>query len=281
MRASDHNRPLLIGLALGVALLSGACTTRPGSTTVVRPVSELEWGPLNPARGDASPAAATLWGDRAGEVATGFLVRFVDGFASPPHVHNVAYRALVLEGLVHNDDPEAEPMWMSSGSFWTQPLGAAHITSASGGGALAYVEIDEGPYLVRPVEGAVADEQRPVNVHASNLVWLDFGMLGWRAEVPAQIAFLWGDPNTEAAHGVLLRLLAGSTATLGGEQSSVRAVVIEGRGAAGEEATRLDPGSYLSTDRGAVALSCTGELACMIYVRATGRFEAGVAKAGS
>ena len=31
--------------------------------------SEVEWSPLNPARGDASPQAGTLWGDRAGQQA--------------------------------------------------------------------------------------------------------------------------------------------------------------------------------------------------------------------
>ena len=56
----------------------------------------------------------------------------MDGFSSPPHIHNVTYRAMVIKGLVHNDDPEAENMWMPPGSFWTQPAGEAHITSAKG-----------------------------------------------------------------------------------------------------------------------------------------------------
>ncbi|MEM9052957.1 MAG: DUF4437 domain-containing protein, partial [Bacteroidota bacterium] len=94
--------------------------------------SEIIWQKLNPARGDASPQAGTLWGDRKGEVSTGFLAKFVDGFSSPPHIHNVTYRAVVISGLVHNDDPEAENMWMPPGSFWTQPAGETHITSAQG-----------------------------------------------------------------------------------------------------------------------------------------------------
>lgn len=84
--------------------------------------SDIEWEQLNPKRGDASPKAANIWGDRNGTTATGFLVRFVDGFSSPPHIHNVTYRAVVISGYVHNDDPEAKEMWMPAGSFWTQPL---------------------------------------------------------------------------------------------------------------------------------------------------------------
>ena len=83
--------------------------------------SDVEWEQLNPARGDKSPQAGTLWGDRKGTVPTGFLARFVDGFSSPPHIHNVTYRAVVISGSIHNDDPDAAEMWMPVGSFWTQP----------------------------------------------------------------------------------------------------------------------------------------------------------------
>ncbi len=36
--------------------------------------SEVKWEQLNPARGDKSPKAGTLWGDRNGTGPTGFLV---------------------------------------------------------------------------------------------------------------------------------------------------------------------------------------------------------------
>ncbi|MGB1038277.1 MAG: DUF4437 domain-containing protein, partial [Bacteroidia bacterium] len=60
--------------------------------------SEIVWEKLNPARGDQSPQAGTIWGDRKGTEATGFLAKFVDGFSSPPHIHNVTYRAVVIKG---------------------------------------------------------------------------------------------------------------------------------------------------------------------------------------
>jgi hypothetical protein len=116
--------------------------------------SEIVFEKLNPARGDQSPQAGTIWGDRNETEATGFLAKFVDGFSSPPHIHNVTYRAVVIKGMVHNDDPKAENMWMPAGSFWTQPVGASHITSAQGAENIALVEIDKGPYLVKPIDEA-------------------------------------------------------------------------------------------------------------------------------
>lgn len=104
----------------------------PSASAPIRIVlaADVDWQALNPARGEMSPRAGTLWGDRNAEVPTGFLAKFRDGFSSPPHIHNVTYRAVVISGGIHNDDPEAERMWMGSGSFWTQPKGEVHITSA-------------------------------------------------------------------------------------------------------------------------------------------------------
>jgi hypothetical protein len=148
------------GAALAALLTAcaGSQAAVSSAAPIVVPAADVEWGALNPARGDASPRAATLWGDRTGSGATGFLVRFVDGFESPPHIHNVTYRGVVIRGLVHNDDASAEPMWMPAGSYWTQPRGGPHITAARGE-TVAYIEIDEGPYLVRPVDQAFEDEE--------------------------------------------------------------------------------------------------------------------------
>ena len=133
--------------------------------------SDINWEQMNPARGDKSPLAGTIWGDRKAEVPTGYIGKFVDGFSSPPHIHNVTYRAIVMKGLIHNDDPEAENMWMPVGSFWTQPAGESHITSAKGEGTMAYIEIDNGPYLVKPTTESFDDGERPINIDASNIVW--------------------------------------------------------------------------------------------------------------
>ncbi|WP_346992732.1 DUF4437 domain-containing protein [Alteromonas gracilis] len=48
------------------------------------------------------------------------LVRFKEGFSSPPHIHNITYRGIVIDGEMHNSDPDAKAMWMPVNSYWTQ-----------------------------------------------------------------------------------------------------------------------------------------------------------------
>jgi hypothetical protein len=228
---------------------------------VVRPASEVEWTALNPARGDASPRAATLWGDRASKGPSGFLVRFADGFSSPPHIHNVSYRAVVISGEVHNDDAGAAPMWMTRGSFWTQPRAEAHITS-SRGVSTAYVEIDDGPYLVRPVDQATAVPEKPVNLDATNVVWTAAG-------VPhVEVSRLWGAPD-EGNGGVMVRVSAKRRARIQGAET-VRAILLTGEASAAS-ARPLEAGSLLSgTD---VPLQCESAEPCTWYARIAGGFN--------
>ena len=175
--------PLLAAVVL-CTLPSCASTDRsnrsPSADSVeVVLASEVQWEHLNPARGDLAPKAGTLWGDRNGTGPTGFLLRPSDGFQSPPHTHNVSYRGVVIRGLIHNDDPNADRMWMPAGSFWTQPKGGVHITAAQGRDSLAYIEIEEGPYLVLPVEKEFHSGEIPINVDESNLIWLDASNIVW------------------------------------------------------------------------------------------------------
>jgi len=164
-----------ITLILFLACLAG-CNTGPKTHALkIHTHSSADWEKLNPARGKKSPKALTLWGDRKGNVATGFMVQFVDGFSSPPHIHNVSYKGIVIEGLVHNDDPKAGNMWMPAGSFWTQPKGETHITSAKGKKSIAFIEIESGPYLVQPINKSFDSGERPINVVPSNFVWIDRG----------------------------------------------------------------------------------------------------------
>ncbi len=223
----SHVRPAAQALLLLAILTGCAWAQTPATTCEVRLASALSWEALNPARGDRSPRAATIWGDRNGSGPTGFLVQVVDGFSSPPHIHNVTYRGVVIEGLIHNDDPEAAPMWMPAGSFWTQPQGESHITAARGETNIAYIEIESGPYLVRPLEEAFDSGERPVNVDPSNIVWLDAAASPWIAEPGPEIAFVWGAPG--GLSGTLLKLPAGFRGGLRADGAHLRAVVIQGR----------------------------------------------------
>ncbi|MEM9251458.1 MAG: DUF4437 domain-containing protein [Planctomycetota bacterium] len=248
-------------------------------TVEVVPASEVNWTALNPARGDKSPKAATIWGDRGADEATGFLVQFVDGFSSPPHIHNVTYRGMVISGLVHNDDPDAAMMWMPPGSFWTQPAGETHITAAQGDHNVAYIEIDAGPYLVQPPSEAFDNGERPVNVDASNIVWLGPHDIAWLGDHDGpdtpEVAFLWGDPRGDGPAGILIKLPAGFDGVIRTDGSVFRAVVVEGSldYAAHQTVcvTRMEPGSYFgSTGEAAHRVSCLVSGGCVLYIRVAG-----------
>jgi len=257
----------------------------PRPAPAVVPLSKVKWGALNPARGEMGPRAANLWGDRTGAGTTGFLVRFADGFSSPPHIHNVTYRGLVISGLVHNDDPDAAEMWMPPGSFWTQPAGEVHITAARGENVLAYIEIESGPYRVMPAEEASDNGERPINVDAANIVWLDSSSCRWidpaasaTLSDSAKIAFLWGSPQDGQPGGSLLKLPAGFSGKIRSGGSTLRAVVIKGqprhRLAGGTAVETMEPGeSFGSEGDGVHEISFDGEGECIIYVRSKAGFE--------
>ncbi len=295
MQSISHMRTL-VSLALA-SIVTAACNglqaesdstaSKPAAEPISRVVltSEVQWEQLNPARGDKSPKAGTLWGDRKGSVPTGFLVKFVDGFSSPPHIHNVSYRGVVISGLIHNDDPDAAQMWMPTGSFWTQPKGEVHITAAKGSTNVAYIEIEKGPYLVLPAKEAFDSGERPVNVDASNIVWLDASNITWvdQPEMQAsgngpRVAFLWGNTQDEQLHGTLVKLPAGFSGKIDSHGSTFRAVVIKGKPqyhVLGEvDVKTLEPGSYFSSKGKSVhqVSSKAGEES-VLYVRTNGKFD--------
>lgn len=287
-------RPLSFVAAGAAGLAVGGCASVPESATVpaaeradgagieVVPVSEVHWGALNPARGDSGPRAADLWGDRTGAGATGFLVRFAEGFSSPPHIHNTTYRGVVIEGLIHNDDPGAAELWMPAGSYWTQPAGEVHITSAHGSGRLAYIEIQHGPYLVQPAEEASDTGERALNLHASNMVWLDApGAAGIDLSSRAasadgvRVSYLWGDPRDEQPSAVLVALPAGFQGTLVANGPSLRIVVVEGQPrlhrADEPDGVTLEPGSYVGSQHASEQrLTLAADEDCVLYVRTEG-----------
>jgi hypothetical protein len=251
-------------MILLAAVAISACS--PPSTDVSAPAkavpeivvnTNLDFIPLNPARGDAAPQAGVLWGDIRADVPSGVLLKFADGFTSPPHIHNITYRAVVIEGAVHNDDPTAENMWMGPGSFWTQPAGENHITAGKpGAGATAFLEIMEGPYLVRPSDQAFDNGERPINVVANNIVWLGASDISWAqvdaSDNGAQLAFLWGNIQDGAKNGTFLKLTPQSSVAVTGNSSWLRAVVTQGNLTYHGETdiTSLGTGSYFGSDDG-------------------------------
>ena len=241
--------------------------------------AEIKWEPLNPARGDKSPKAGTIWGDRNGQEATGFLAKFVDGFSSPPHIHNVTYRAMVIKGLIHNDDPSATKMWMPTGSFWTQPAGEPHITAAKGEENIVYVEIDHGPYLVKPVSEAFDNGERPINIDKNNLIWLDASETLFidanHSALSPEVAFLWENEGTK---GNLIKLPPGFEGRIMSEGDSFHAIVILGTLEyilpQTQEVKGLDPGSYFtSTGKSQHNIQANKGVETILYIRTDGKIH--------
>ena len=273
---------LLLTLA---SVLTAACTSQQFASDNIAPeqvaeptnevilASEIKWEQLNPARGDKSPMAATLWGDRMDSIPTGFLVKFVDGFSSPPHIHNTTYRAVVISGSIHNDDPEAAEMWMPAGSFWTQPKGEVHITAARGDTNVALVEIDKGPYLVLPITEAFDSGERPVNVDASNIVWVDPPGMSTSAN-GVKLAYLWGSQNDGLANGTFVKLPAGFSGKIHSQGSVFRAVVIKGQPRWGTDDKTIDSGSYFGSEGETLhQISSKAGEEVIIYVRTDGKYD--------
>ncbi|NWK55840.1 DUF4437 domain-containing protein [Verrucomicrobiaceae bacterium N1E253] len=278
---------LLLVVWFGLAVSAGAeeATKKASTESGVVTLGDIDWGALNPARGEKGPRAGNLWNDRTKQAASGFLVKFADGFSSPPHIHNVTYRGVVISGQVHNDDPEAAEMWMPPGSFWTQPAGEVHITAAKGKNVLAYIEIDSGPYLVLPKEKAEDLGERPVNLAPSNIVWLSASETTWiespsdqTAAASPEMAFLWGKPGNETVSGSFVRLPTGFKGEIIPEGGTMHVVIVKGALTIGEAekntAKTLKPGEYSRLETGKTQqIDCADEHGCVVYVRALGKYR--------
>ena len=274
--------PLALAIALSVCTNSPQVeppSADPGSAAApaysVALACEAEWQQLNPKRGDKSPKAATLWGDRDGPGPSGFLLRPVDGFSSPPHIHTAYYHGVVITGTIHNAEPSAEERFLPTGSFWTQPIGGVHITACRGD-CLAYIEM-EGGYDVLPVENASDDIDEETVVDASKIAWTDPPGQPGSAD-GARVSVLWGDPQDDHPNGTLVELEAGFVGTMRGHGSEFHAVAIRGhhkyRNSNSSEERSLDPGGYFGSSGEALHhVSCEVGQDCILYVRSEGGID--------
>lgn len=274
------NKTILLALALATTAYTSAQTPTTDSAKSVNEVvtaDNVEWGWLNPLRGDKSPAAGKLWGDRTKNEPAGFLVKFNKGFSSPTHIHNITYRGVVIQGLLHNDDEKAEKQWLPAGSYWQQPAGEAHITAADGQENLAFLDIQEGPYLVQPTEEAFDNGERPINVDKTNMVWLNANDIEWISEKSnVETAFLWGSHEKNQLRASLIKLPAGFSGSIKNLSPNFRAVVISGgithQFSKKDAKNELQPGTYFGAKKGATSKIST-EKETVIYIRSNGNFE--------
>ena len=158
-------------------------------------------------------------------------------------------------------------MWLPPGSFWTEPAGEPHITAADDARNLAYIEINDGPYRVLSAAEAFDNGERPINVHASNLVWVD-------TPGKAEVFYLWEDAES-GLRGTPVRLPTGFVGEMQSGGAAFRAVVIQGRPAVfvpdeGDNQT-LQPGSYFGSSGEETYKVCSGAGATSIlYVHTAG-----------
>lgn len=275
-------------MVLVIALLSFVAASCAGPVVNIAPdsieepnytvvlLSEVDWEQLNPARGDNSPMAATLWGDRTGPGPSGFLIKFEDGFKSPPHIHTADYHGVVISGAVHNAEPDAEEVYLPPASFWTQPRGGVHITAAKGI-TLAYIEF-EGELDVLPAENAVDNETEAVVIHTSDITWAD--QPGLQASPDGvKLVELWSDPENDRLSGTLMKLPAGSTdIPINRDGSTFHAVVIQGQSinqvSDNTHYKTLEPGSYFGSEGDSRhEISCEEGEDCIIYLRREFKFN--------
>jgi len=271
---------ILIVLILVFGVFANAQTPKTDGIKSVNEVvtaDNVEWGWLNPLRGDKSPAAGKLWGDRTKNEPAGFLVKFKKGFSSPPHIHNITYRGVVIKGLLHNDDENAEKQWLTAGSYWQQPAGEAHITAADGEDNMAFLDIQEGPYLVKPTSEAFDNGERPVNVDKTNLVWLNANDIEWVIDKSnVKTAFLWGSYESNQLRASLIKLPAGFKGKIKNLSPNFRAVVISGKVthqfSKKEDKNVLEPGSYFGAEENSSPRLST-ETEAVIYIRSNGNYK--------
>ncbi len=256
-------------ITLAAVVLYKSLGEKPSDKNTILLKSDVKWEQLNPARGDKSPQAANLWGIRNEDGPSGFLLKPIDGFRSPPHIHNIAYRGVVISGLLHNDDPKAVDMWMPQGSFWTQPAGEVHITAAKGDNVLAYIEVEDN-FGVHPEHEAFHNHERPVNVDESNIVWLSSDEIKWVKEDNAEVAFLWEGANN--LRGSLLKLPKNYKAKIKVNADNFHAIIIKGNPKISSQ--ELTEGSYFGSEGKANHTVISGAAEeTIIYIRTDGKFK--------
>lgn len=269
------NKLFITAMALSAGVFSFNVLAAEPSGKVIA-ADDIEWGYLNPLRGALSPGAADLWGDRTTDSATGMLVRFNKGFESPPHIHNITYRGIVIDGLMHNDDPKAEKMWMPAGSFWTQPAGEDHTTAANGDNNLIYLEIDSGPYLVKPSKEQFDNGERPLNLHRDNIVWLDNSDLHQIDSQGVKATYVWG--SSADMGGSMVKLPVGFRGNIVTQASEFKAVIISGdldyQSSLQSQTQTLGPGSFIeSSDKVEHQFENKSDKEAIVYIRTNQAYQ--------
>lgn len=128
---------------------------------------------------------------------------------------------------------------------------------------MVYVEIDEGPYLVRPVDQAFDNGERPLNLGESEIQWDSAESVGWsRAPSGLKVAQLW---ETDGGSGRLVRFEQLGQFELS-SASPFGIVVVTGRATVGAV---VEAGGFIGATRAQIRVDASTTL----YLRASARVE--------
>lgn len=244
---------------------------------------DIKWNYLNPARGNKSPGAGNLWGDFREARATGYILKPKDGFKSPPHIHNVDYKAVIIEGKFHNGTAGEKEMWMGNGGYWTQPKGLVHETFAKDGkDRLALIEIEEGPYEVLAPKQAFENSDKQVRMDPSNIIWHNANDVKWIDEAAskagAKVAYFWGSPEEGKFSGTFVKFPARFKGKLAVYGDDFKAVVVRGKPTLtleNKKSETLEPASFFGAEGGPFKQSVTSAPSeeTILYIRTNGLYN--------
>lgn len=150
---------------------------------------------------------------------------------------------------------------------------------------MAYIEINEGPYLVQPEFEAFHNDEEPLNVAENNMVWLDANDIRWikparqrRRQARPEDRLPVGQPGRRQLSCRLVKLPADFSGEITSHADEFRAVVIKGdlshETEGKDDSQRLATGSYFGS-QGEITHDITtgadGET--LLYVRNNGAFD--------
>jgi len=142
---------------------------------------------------------------------------------------------------------------------------------------MAFLDIQEGPYLVKPTSEAFDNGERPVNVDKTNLVWLNACDIDWVTEKSnVETTFLWGSHEKNQLRAILLKLPAGFKGKIKNLSPNFRAVVISGglthQFSKKEAVNQLDAPSYFGAEENATSI-ISAKKETVLYIRSNGDFK--------
>lgn len=222
-------------------------------------------------------------GDFKKDTPSGFLVKFKDGYKSPLHVNSTDYKAIAIDGRFHNGAKNAEAMWMGQGSYWTQPKGEVHETFATfAKEPLAFIEVDSGIYKEQSEDKATNNNAQPINMDASNIIWLDANNANWLDEkasvAGAKVAYFWGTLTKNKYSGTFIKLPPRFKGKLVVFSDDFKAVVARGNPTLtlkNGKKESLELGSFFETKGGAFKQNITSAPSeeTILYIRIKGVYR--------